>query len=185
MPSDLVVPFDGSPVMPVDDEHAQRPLWYAIWTRARHEKKVRDQLLTRGIETFLPVYQRWSRWKDRRKAVEFPLFAGYCFARFLPTDRPRVLSVAGVASVVGTNGKPEPLCEIEVESIRRLVASRFRFDPHPMLKEGMEVEVVRGPLAGVRGRLLRKDRSAKLVVAVTLISQAAVVEIHPADVEAL
>ena len=46
----------------------------------------------------------------------------------------------------------------------------------------MDVEVVRGPLAGVRGKLLRKDRITRLVLAVTLINQAAVVEIHPADV---
>jgi len=46
----------------------------------------------------------------------------------------------------------------------------------------MDVEVVRGPLMGVRGKLLRKDRVARLVIAVTLIRQAAVVEIHSADV---
>ena len=46
----------------------------------------------------------------------------------------------------------------------------------------MDVEVVRGPLAGVRGKLLRKDRVTRLVLAVTLVRQAAVVEIHPADV---
>ncbi len=34
----------------------------------------------------------------------------------------------------------------------------------------------------VRGKLLRKDRMTRLVLAVTLIHQAAVVEIHPADV---
>ena len=39
-----------------------------------------------------------------------------------------------------------------------------------------------GPLSGVRGRLLRKDRVTKLVLAVTLIRQAAIVEIHPGDV---
>ena len=44
------------------------------------------------------------------------------------------------------------------------------------------MEVIRGPLAGVRGKLLRKDRSTRLVLAVTLIRQAAVLEIHPADV---
>jgi transcription antitermination factor NusG len=47
----------------------------------------------------------------------------------------------------------------------------------------MLVEVVRGPLAGVRRHIVRKDRSTRLVLAVTLIRQAAAVEIHPADVE--
>jgi hypothetical protein len=42
--------------------------------------------------------------------------------------------------------------------------------------------VVRGPLTGVRGRLLRKDRSARLVISVTLIRQGVAVEIDAVDV---
>jgi transcriptional antiterminator NusG len=156
--------------------------WYALRTRARHEKKVRDRLLERRVEVFLPLYERWSRWKDRNKQIQAALFPGYCFARFAPTERVRVLTVAGVADIVGVNGHAEPIDDREIESVRKLIASRFRYDPHPLLEEGMEVEVVRGPLAGVRGRLIRKDRSVRLVLSVTLIRQAAVVEIHPADV---
>ncbi|MBI4247822.1 MAG: UpxY family transcription antiterminator [Candidatus Rokubacteria bacterium] len=158
------------------------PRWYAIKTRARHEKKVRDRLLMGQIETFLPLCERWSQWKDRKQRVESPLFSGYCFARFPLTDRIRILNIPGIACLVGMNGHAEPVEDAEIDAIRRLIASRFRYDQHPFLEEGMEVEVVRGPLAGVRGRLLRKDRSTRLVLAVTLIRQAAVVEIHPADV---
>lgn len=173
------------PSIPIENgtiESDQVPRWYAVRTRSRHEKKVRDQLLERQIETFLPVWERWSPWKDRLKKIEAPLFSGYCFARFVVSERVRVLSTHGVAGLVGTGGRAEPLPDEEVEAIRRLVASRFRYDPHPMLEEGMEVEVVRGPLAGVRGKLLRKDRSTRVVIAVRLIQQAAAVEVHPGDV---
>ncbi len=47
----------------------------------------------------------------------------------------------------------------------------------------MEVEVVRGPLAGVRGILIRKGARARLVVAIHLIQQAASVEMDAADVQ--
>ncbi len=46
----------------------------------------------------------------------------------------------------------------------------------------MEVEVVRGSLAGVRGILIRKGSRARLVVAISLIQQAASVELDAADV---
>ncbi len=46
----------------------------------------------------------------------------------------------------------------------------------------MEVEVVRGSLAGVRGILIRKGARARLVVAINLIQQAASVELDAADV---
>ena len=71
------------------------PLWYVVRTRSRHEKTVRDQLVRRDVETFLPIAERWSRWKDRRKKVAFPLFPGYCFARFPLVERLRVLNVVG------------------------------------------------------------------------------------------
>ena len=160
----------------------REPRWYAVKTRSRHEKRVRDQLLQREVETFLPVHDSWRQWKDRKKKVEFPLFPGYCFARFPLVERLRVLSVLGVAHLVSINGRPEPIREAEIESIQRLVSTKLQFDPHPFLEEGMDVEVVRGPLTGVRGKLLRKDRVTRLVLAVTLVRQAAVVEIHPADV---
>jgi len=149
------------------------PLWYVVRTRSRHEKTVRDQLVRRDVETFLPIAERWSRWKDRRKKVAFPLFPGYCFARF---------PLVGVADLVGTSGRPEPVPDAEIEAIQRLATTTLQYDPHPFLAEGMDVEVVRGPLAGVRGKLLRKDRVTRLVLSVTLIRQAAVVEIHPADI---
>ncbi len=159
-----------------------RVFWYVVRTRSRHEKIVKSQLVERDVETFLPLVERWSRWKDRRKKIAFPLFPGYCFARFSLVERLRVLSVVGAAGLVGCSGQPEPVPDAEIDAIQRLAATTLQYDPHPFLTEGMDVEVVRGPLAGVRGKLLRKDRITRLVLAVTLINQAAVVEIHPADV---
>jgi transcription termination/antitermination protein NusG len=172
----------GLPLGDASVDPRRAPLWYVIRTRSRHEKTVRDQLATREVETFLPTVERWSRWKDRRKKVAFPLFPGYCFARFSLVDRLRVLNVAGVADLVSSGGRPEPVPDPEIEAIQRLARTTLQYDPHPFLMEGMDVEVVRGPLTGVRGKLLRKDRVTRLVLAVTLIRQAAVVEIHPADV---
>jgi transcription termination/antitermination protein NusG len=172
-----------------DSPHTNRfaltPLWYALRTRAHHEKKVRDQLMSREVEVFLPTYERWSHWKDRRVKVELPLFPGYAFARFPLAERLRIFTVPGVAHLVGTKGSAEVVPEREIADIRRLVESGVHYDPHPFLSEGMEVEVVRGPLAGVRGKLLRKDRATRLVLAVTLLRQAAAVSIHPADVRAV
>jgi transcription antitermination factor NusG len=56
------------------------------------------------------------------------------------------------------------------------------YDSHPYLHEGMAVEVIRGPLKGVRGILLRKEKRHRLVLGVRLIQQAAVVEIDVNDV---
>ena len=156
--------------------------WYAIRTRSRHEKLVNQQLASRGVEAFLPLVDRRRRWKDRWKTVSLPLFSGYCFARFPYQDRLAVLTAVGVVQILGLNGHAIPVPDHEIEAVRQLVTSTLPFDPHPYLKEGMEVEVVGGPLAGIRGVLVRKGDRARLVVAIHLIQQAASVELDAADV---
>jgi transcriptional antiterminator NusG len=162
---------------------ALEPRWYAVRTRSRHEKRVHAQLADRpGIDVFLPLRERRSRWKDRVKRVQEPVFPGYCFARFRRPDRLRVLKAAGVVGLVGGSGEPEPIPDSEIEAIRTLAGSRLNYEPFPFLTEGMVVEVTRGPLMGVRGRLLRKDREYRVVLSVTLIRQSVSVEIDAADV---
>ena len=156
--------------------------WYALRTRSRHEKLVRDQLAAQGVEPFLPLIERARQWKDRRKLVAFPLFPGYCFARFPASHRVAVLKTTGVVQVLGNPDGPVPVPDAEIEAVRRLVTSTLPYDPHPYLREGMHVEVIRGPLAGVRGILLRKGTRARLVMGVTLIHQAASVELDALDV---
>ena len=54
-------------------EQAPAAGWYAIWTRSRHEQVVREQLERKQIEAFLPTVTRWSRWKDRKKRIDWPV----------------------------------------------------------------------------------------------------------------
>jgi transcriptional antiterminator NusG len=158
--------------------------WFAIWVRSRHEQVVREQLEQKRFEAFLPTITKWSRWKDRKKKIDWPLFPGYCFARFNPIDILPILKCTGVVNIVSFEGKPAPIPEFELESIRLLVGSELQYDPCPMIREGMMVEVVHGPLRGVIGRLMRKvAQHARLVLSVDLIGQAVSVEVDAADVK--
>ena len=159
------------------------PSWYAIWTRSRHEQVVRQQLETKGIEVFLPTVLRWSRWKDRKKQVSWPLFPGYCFARFEPDERRAVLSCVGAVGIVSFDGAPAPIPDAELDGIRRLVESELQFDSCPLIHEGDRVEVVHGPLKGVNGKLVKKGPHARLVLSVDLIGQGVSVEVDAADVK--
>lgn len=156
--------------------------WYAVWTRSRHEQTVRDQIERKGYEAFLPTIPRWSRWKDRRKKIDWPLFPGYCFVRFESQNRLPILTCSGVVTIVSFNGDIAPIPDQEIEGIRRLVESDLQYDPCPLIREGAIVEVIHGPLKGVTGRLTRKGAHARLVLAVDLIGQAVSVEVDAADV---
>lgn len=156
--------------------------WYALLTKARHEKTVRDQLIGNGVEQFLPTIRRATQWKDRKAKVEVPLFACYCFARFRWHDKFTVLNVSGVLQIVGGGDRPEAIPEEEIDAVRAMMTSTLPYNAHPYLKEGTRVEVIRGPLQGVTGILLYNRRPCRLVISINLLQQAASVEIDADDV---
>ena len=158
--------------------------WFAIWTKSRHEQVVRTQLEQKSIEAFLPTVARWSRWKDRKKRIDWPLFPGYCFVRIDPRDSLPVLKCAGVVKLVSFEGRPAAIPDVQLEGVRTLVMSELKYDPCPLIAEGDSVVVVSGPLRGVRGLLLRKSSRARLVLNVDLIGQGVSVEVDAADVRA-
>jgi len=164
------------------NEFMGTPRWYALRTRSRHEKIVRDQLAQQGIEPLLPTVKRLRQWKDRKKEIEVPLFSGYCFVRFASKQQLPVLKTIGVVDIVGNGHRPEPIQDEEISALRTLMSSVLPYDPHPYLHEGMQVEVVRGPLQGIHGILLRKEKRHRLVLGVRLIQQAAAVEIDIGDI---
>lgn len=159
--------------------------WFALRTAPRHEKRVHERLCGQGVESFLPLCERLSQWKDRRKRIAVPLFPGYCFARFARAERLTVVKTLGVAGIVGPGGAPEPVDEREIASLKRLVESRLPYAPCLGLRPGMAVEVIRGPLTGVRGVLIRTGERYRLVISVNVIRQGAAVEIDAADVAAV
>ena len=106
----------ASPVRPLGTPQLADTAWFAVWTRARHEARVLDQLRRKDLEAFLPKVPRWSRWKDRKKRIEWPLFPGYCFVRIQPAESLPVLKCSGVVSLISANGRPAPIPDVEIES---------------------------------------------------------------------
>ncbi len=168
-----------------DVEMLQQPLWYAIHTRSRHEKMVRDQFEAKGITHLLPLHHKRSVWKDRVKMIEVPLFRGYIFGHFALQDRLQVLTTVGVVRLVGIHGMPLPIPEEQIDAVRTMFEQKLPYDPHPYLTEGMRVRVMRGPLTGAEGILLEKKRHYRLVIGVDLIQKSVAVDIDSAHVEPL
>lgn len=159
--------------------------WYAIYVRSKHEFVAYHELLKRGVESYLPQICISRQWKDRRKVVSFPLFPGYLFVRIDPNpiEVSKVLKVRGVVSVIcSKKGYPASIPEDEINSLKLLVDSGKELDIYPHLTEGTRVLVTRGPLAGAKGRVAKKDLHYMLVVSVELLGRSLGVIIHADDV---
>jgi transcription antitermination factor NusG len=160
--------------------------WYAVQTRARHEKIVEHRLLERGVTTFLPLVTEVHRWSDRNKTVQVPLFNCYMFAKLTPTnvDRLRVLRVEGVLGLVGARCEGTPIPDEQIESVRTLVEERMPWFPHPFLKIGQRVRIRGGALDGLEGILVSRNGSRALVISVDAIQRSLVVSVEGYDVVA-
>ena len=161
------------------------PAWYAAYTHARHEKKVAQQLLERGIEHFLPVYRSVRRWKDRQKELDLVLFPGYVFTRINFADKLRVLQLPGVVRFVSFNGQPAPVDGEDLNALRNALQQGLRAEHHPYLTVGRRVKVVRGPLSGARGILVRVKTNYRIIISIDAIMRSVSVEVHEADIEPL
>ncbi len=159
--------------------------WYALHTCANHEKVVARQLELRSFESFLPLYEKMSRWKDRHVRVQLPLFSGYVFVRMALSEKLRVLQIPGVVRLVGFNGQAAPIDSDEIQALQRgLDQGRFA-EPCPYLAVGRRVRIKSGPLQGLEGVLVRKKTICRFVLSLHLIQRSMAVEVNAADLESM
>jgi transcription antitermination factor NusG len=161
------------------------PQWYALQTRARHEKAVAQRLQEQGLVTFLPLVPEIHRWSDRKKVVEMPLFSCYVFAKFdlQSEQRLQVISVNGVFQIVGNRNEGNAIPEEQIEAVRRLTEQKLPWVVHPFLKIGQRVRIRGGSMDGIEGILLAQNTDRTLVVSVDVIQRSIAVRIEGYDVE--
>ena len=156
--------------------------WFAVYTKSRHEKKADRALRKKNVESFLPAREVISRWKDRKKKVLMPFFPGYLFVNIDLRDRYTVLNTSGVVKILGNNGGPVPIPAEEIEAVRKLMGAGLKCAPYPYDIEGKEVELIRGPLNGARGKVLRVKGAYNLILSVHLIKRSVSVEVDLDDI---
>jgi transcription antitermination factor NusG len=159
--------------------------WYAVQTRARHEKQVTKQLQEKGATTFLPLVTQTHRWSDRRKVIELPLFPCYAFARLASSVEMRLpaLQTPGVLSIVGAHGVGAPIPDKEIEDIQTLLAENVSSSLYPFIKVGQRVRIRGGCLDGVEGILIAEKSDRRLVVSIELLQRSVSVRIDGYEVE--
>lgn len=162
----------------------EEPKWYALRTRSRHEKMVADQLGQHGIENFLPLVKKKRQWSDRVKEVELPLFSGYTFVRMVLSspDKLRVLQTHGTAGLVGVRGVGMPIPDVQIDSLKTVLANEIPFKEQPFFQIGQRVRVRGGALDGIEG-VLAAQNDRTLVISVEPIQRSVSISVDGYVVE--
>jgi len=158
------------------------PQWYVLWTRSHCEQLVHDQLSAKGFESFLPKIGRWSRREGLRYLARVPMFPGYLFLRHATMDKLSYIEVCktrGLVRILGERwDRLGTVAGGEMEAIQKVAEADLPALPHPYLREGQRVRVVRGPLANAEGILVKSEpKRGLLVLSVDLLQRSVAVQI--------
>ena len=131
------------------------PKWFAIYTKPRWEKKVNQQLLNKGIESYCPLNKVKRKWTDRTKVIEEPLFKSYVFVKVDDANRINVRLTNGVINFVYWNGKPAVVREKEIQTIKLFLNEHENVQLRPMeLTVQQRVVITSGTLMDKTGTIL-------------------------------
>jgi transcription antitermination factor NusG len=152
--------------------------WYAVRVRPRSEKVVAAALHDKEYEEFLPLYRKRSRWSDRIKDIDLPLFPGYVFCRAKLAGRPPLITTPSVIGILSFGNKPAMISDQEIEAVRTVIRSGVNAEPWPYLREGQQVRIQHGALAGIEGILVRAKSDWRVVLSVEALGRSVAVEIY-------
>ena len=145
--------------------------WYAIYTKPRHEKKVDLALREKLFETYLPMLTQTRKWKDRKKSVDLPLFSSYLFVNFDYKLRFNLLDTPGIVKIINFSGEPAEIPEWQIESLKRILEFPETLRPERHFTPGQIVEIIDGPMRGLRGTIVKSKKKDRLVLTIDGIMQ--------------
>jgi transcription antitermination factor NusG len=159
--------------------------WYAVHTRARHEKRVAAQFEEKRVCTFLPLLRQIHKWSDRRVNVEVPMFSCYAFVCIVHTveERLKVLRTPGVLGFVGSERQGTPIPDEQIEGLRTAISENIPCFPYPFIRAGRRVRIRGGSLDGVEGILVRQGADQSLVVSVELLRRSVAIRVEGYEIE--
>jgi transcription termination/antitermination protein NusG len=161
-----------------------KPRWYAVYTWARHEKKIAQHFDDRGITYFLPLYTSLHKWNKKLAKVSVPLFPGYIFVQTLQHTRYIPLSVPGVVHFVGTAKAPTEIPAEEMELLQKAISTGLKVEPYPYLAPGNRVRITSGPMSGITGTIQRTSAGCRIIISVDMIMRSVAVEVDAASLTA-
>ncbi len=160
-------------------ENKDTKQWFAVYTKSRAEKKALKELTDKGIEAYLPLHRTLRQWSDRKKLVELPFIPGYLFVHISRKEYDQTLYVDNVVCFITFEGKAVPVRDDEIAVLKKILqqdqikAELTREDLSP----GQIVEIISGPLMGIKGELISIHGKNKVGVRIPEIECTIMVEV--------
>jgi Transcription antiterminator len=161
--------------------------WHAVYVKSRAEKKALSDLQIKGIEAFLPLQRKLRQWSDRKKWVDMPLISGYLFVKVSRKEYDLALQSNHIVTYVRFEGEAAVIPEKQIEYLKLLLKqNNLEIEiTREKLEPGQTVEVIAGPLIGLRGKLIKRNGKNTVAIELENIGHSALVEISVEDLTAI
>ena len=129
--------------------------WYPVYTNPRAEKQACQALVSKGIETYLPLHRQLKQWSDRKKWVEEPFIKSYLFVRINEREQTEVLMTKGIARFIYFSGRIASMPDRQIDELKLLMASPYELEvTAEHLQPGEKIVIKAGPLKGLTGEII-------------------------------
>jgi transcriptional antiterminator RfaH len=149
--------------------------WWVLHTRPRQEKCLARQLYEARLPFYLPQVARRTLCRGRLLTSHVPLFPSYCFV--LADEQQRIRALQSQRVVRTLEVADQERLWGDLRQVQRLIATGAPITPEGQLVAGAVVEIRTGPLAGLRGVIVRQAKQRRFVIQVDFIQRGASVEL--------
>jgi len=180
MPPSPLMTDNPTNMAEVTSAHSDEINWYCLKTRTRYEQSAKLALVKDvGIEVFCPMLRFERARRSGRVKITEAMFPGYVFARFrYETQHRHVSTRSGVSTIVSFGGVPSIVAPEIIDELRAAVSGDETIEIVTRIAPGTEVQVVEGPLAGIRSVVTRViPGRARVAILLELLGMSREVEV--------
>lgn len=164
-------------------EKQEKRIWIALYTRARHELKIAEQINRLGFEAYVPLRREIHRWSDRKKWVEVPLIPSYVFVHIDLRDYFQVFTVPGIVWPIMFHGRIARIRDHEIELLRCATKSEEEVTVSTQDYRVMDdVEITGGLFVGRYGKVVMSGSKYKISIRIEELEYSVVIELPKADI---
>jgi transcription antitermination factor NusG len=167
----------------LDSNHIQ---WFAIKTKYKCEKHVCRDLSNKGVEAYIPLHEVIRIYKSKKRKLVLPIISGYVFVKINKDEYLTVLQTPFVFDFIRFGGEATSITQAEIDILKRFEGYDFKSSIEEFTyTSGEEVQIARGPLIGLKGKLIDQKGKRKYIVELQVFEKSLFVEVDSSHLEVI
>ena len=162
----------------------KRVIWVLVYTKAKEEKKAKENLARQGFKTFLPLIAATNKNRESKSLV--PVFPRYVFAQInLEIDNwNSINSTYGVSHIVMFSDELSAIPNSIIQSIQKKLDQAGLYKEHVSIvdyQKGDPLSIKEGQFAGIDAIFLSKRSKDRVRLLLKLLNTSVVTYITASD----